>query len=117
MKCPGHRLREVFEAVGGVPVLVAVHQDASGNGLADALAYAKGIGFTRAGVLLTTFAEETETNLFGEQAVLCGGVSALVQAGFETSGFAKRCASYSRRFGAAASASSGWPTTTRDGRY
>jgi ketol-acid reductoisomerase len=83
-KCPGHRLREVFVAGGGVPALVAVHQDASGHALADALAYAKGIGSTRAGVLLTTFAEETETDLFGEQAVLCGGVSALVQAGFET---------------------------------
>jgi len=83
-KSPGHRVREVFLQGGGVPALVAVHQDASGNALSDALAYAKGIGCTRAGVLQTTFAEETETDLFGEQAVLCGGVSALVKAGFET---------------------------------
>jgi ketol-acid reductoisomerase len=83
-KSPGHRVREVFQHGGGVPALVAVHADTSGHALADALAYAKGIGCTRAGVLLTTFAEETETDLFGEQAVLCGGVSALVKAGFET---------------------------------
>jgi ketol-acid reductoisomerase len=83
-KAPGHRVREVFVEGGGVPGLVAVHQDASGHALDDALAYAKAIGCTRAGVLLTTFAEETETDLFGEQAVLCGGVSALVKAGFET---------------------------------
>jgi ketol-acid reductoisomerase len=83
-KSPGHRVREIFVEGGGVPALVAVDQDASGHALADALAYAKGIGSTRAGVLLTTFAEETETDLFGEQAVLCGGVSALVKAGFET---------------------------------
>jgi ketol-acid reductoisomerase len=83
-KSPGHRVREVYTQGGGVPALVAVHQDASGHALADALAYAKGIGCTRAGVLETTFAEETETDLFGEQAVLCGGVSALVKAGFET---------------------------------
>jgi ketol-acid reductoisomerase len=83
-KSPGHRVREVFADGGGVPALVAVHQDASGHALDDALAYAKGIGATRAGVLKTTFAEETETDLFGEQAVLCGGVSALVKAGFET---------------------------------
>jgi ketol-acid reductoisomerase len=67
-----------------VPALVAVHQDASGHAFADALAYAKGIGCTRAGVLATTFTEETETDLFGEQAVLCGGVVELVKAGFET---------------------------------
>ena len=83
-KAPGHRVREVFEEGGGTPCLVAVYQDASGHALADALAYAKGIGGTRAGVILTTFAEETETDLFGEQAVLCGGVSALVKAGFDT---------------------------------
>ncbi|MBX0327447.1 ketol-acid reductoisomerase [Oscillochloris sp. ZM17-4] len=83
-KSPGHRVREVYEQGGGVPALVAVQQDASGGALADALAYAKGIGSTRAGVLTTTFAEETETDLFGEQVVLCGGVSALVKAGFET---------------------------------
>jgi ketol-acid reductoisomerase len=83
-KSPGHRVREVFVQGGGVPALVAVEQDATGCALADALAYAKGIGCTRAGVLRTTFAEETETDLFGEQAVLCGGVSALVKAGFET---------------------------------
>src|SRR5688500_9779848 len=83
-KAPGHRVREVYSQGGGVPALVAVHQDASGNALEDALAYGKGIGSTKAGVLLTTFAEETETDLFGEQSVLCGGVSALVKAGFET---------------------------------
>ena len=83
-KAPGHRVREVFQQGGGVPALVAVHQDASGHALDDALAYAKALGCTRAGVLATTFEEETETDLFGEQAVLCGGVSALVKAGFET---------------------------------
>jgi ketol-acid reductoisomerase len=83
-KAPGHRVRELFVEGAGVPALVAVHADASGHALADALAYAKGIGSTRAGVLRTTFAEETETDLFGEQAVLCGGASALVKAGFET---------------------------------
>jgi ketol-acid reductoisomerase len=83
-KSPGHLLRSEFQAGRGVPALVAVHQDASGHALADALAYAAGIGCARAGVLETTFREETETDLFGEQAVLCGGVSALVQAGFET---------------------------------
>lgn len=83
-KAPGHRVREVFTQGGGVPALVAVHQDASGHALDDALAYAKALGCTRAGVLRTTFDEETETDLFGEQAVLCGGVSALVKAGFET---------------------------------
>jgi ketol-acid reductoisomerase len=83
-KAPGHRVREVFRDGGGVPALVAVHQDATGHALEDALAYARGIGCTRAGVLATTFSEETETDLFGEQAVLCGGVSALVKAGFET---------------------------------
>ena len=83
-KAPGHRVREVYVQGGGVPALVAVHQDASGHAQEDALAYGKGIGSTKAGVLLTTFTEETETDLFGEQAVLCGGVSALVKAGFET---------------------------------
>ncbi len=83
-KAPGHRVREVFVEGGGVPALVAVHQDASGNAHALALSYAKGIGSTRAGVLETTFKEETETDLFGEQAVLCGGVSAMIKAGFET---------------------------------
>jgi ketol-acid reductoisomerase len=83
-KAPGHRVREVFLEGAGVPALVAVHQDRSGHALDDALAYAKAIGSTRAGVLQTTFAEETETDLFGEQAVLCGGASALVKAGFET---------------------------------
>ena len=83
-KAPGHRVREVFQQGGGVPALVAVHQDASGHALDDALAYAKALGSTRAGVLETTFEEETETDLFGEQAVLCGGVSALVKAGFDT---------------------------------
>jgi ketol-acid reductoisomerase len=83
-KSPGHRVREVYTQGGGVPALVAVQQDATGGAFQDALAYAKGIGSTRAGVLTTTFAEETETDLFGEQVVLCGGVSALVKAGFET---------------------------------
>ena len=83
-KSPGHRVREVFVQGGGVPALVAVHQDVSGGAHADALAYARALGCTRAGVLETTFSEETETDLFGEQAVLCGGVSALVKAGFET---------------------------------
>ncbi len=83
-KGPGHRVRETFAAGEGVPALVAVHQDASGAAHQLALSYAKGIGATRAGALATTFAEETETDLFGEQAVLCGGLSALVKAGFET---------------------------------
>ncbi len=83
-KAPGHRVREVFVQGGGTPALLAVAQDASGQAHALALAYAWGIGATRAGVLETTFAEETETDLFGEQTVLCGGVAALVQAGFET---------------------------------
>jgi ketol-acid reductoisomerase len=83
-KAPGHRVREVFTEGGGVPALVAVEQDASGDALALALSYAKGIGCTRAGVLETTFTEETETDLFGEQAVLCGGTAALVKAGFHT---------------------------------
>ena len=82
-KSPGHRVREVFTEGGGVPGLVAVEQDASGKALAYALSYAKGIGCTRAGVLETTFTEETETDLFGEQAVLCGGAVALCKAGFE----------------------------------
>lgn len=83
-KAPGHRVRELFEEGVGTPGLVAVHQDASEQALKQALAYAKGIGCTRAGVIETTFTEETETDLFGEQAVLCGGVSALVEAGFNT---------------------------------
>ncbi len=82
-KAPGHRVREVFVEGSGVPALVAIHQDASGDALANALAYAKAIGSTRAGVLETTFAEETETDLFGEQTVLCGGVSELIKAAFE----------------------------------
>jgi ketol-acid reductoisomerase len=83
-KGPGHLVRRQFQDGRGVPCLVAVEQDASGNALALALSYAKGIGGTKAGVLQTTFTEETETDLFGEQAVLCGGTTALVQAGFET---------------------------------
>jgi ketol-acid reductoisomerase len=83
-KSPGHLVRSEYEAGRGVPGLVAVHQDASGGALPDALAYAAGIGCTRAGVIETSFREETETDLFGEQAVLCGGVTALVKAGFET---------------------------------
>jgi len=83
-KAPGHRVREVFREGAGVPGLVAIHADATGTARAMTLAYAKAIGCTRAGVIETTFAEETETDLFGEQAVLCGGVSALVTAGFDT---------------------------------
>jgi ketol-acid reductoisomerase len=83
-KAPGHRVREVFREGAGTPGLLAVHQDATGHAKATTLAYARAIGCTRAGVIETTFAEETETDLFGEQAVLCGGVSALVKAGFET---------------------------------
>jgi ketol-acid reductoisomerase len=83
-KAPGHRVREVFTEGGGTPALLAVEQDASGKAKSLALSYAKGLGCTRAGVLETTFTEETETDLFGEQAVLCGGVSELIKAGFET---------------------------------
>ena len=82
-KGPGHRVREVFTEGGGVPGLVAVEEDPSGMALENALSYAKAIGCTRGGVLETTFTEETETDLFGEQAVLCGGTAALVKAGFE----------------------------------
>ncbi len=83
-KGPGHLVRREYERGAGVPSLIAVYQDASGNAKATALAYARGIGATRAGVLETTFKEETETDLFGEQAVLCGGASELVRAGFDT---------------------------------
>ena len=83
-KSPGHMVRRQYEEGSGVPGLIAIEQDATGNAQALALAYAKGIGCTRAGVFETTFKDETETDLFGEQAVLCGGASALVQAGFET---------------------------------
>ena len=83
-KAPGHRMREVFTRGSGVPGLLAIHQDASGQAHEIGLAYAKGVGCTRAGVLDTTFKEETETDLFGEQTVLCGGVTALIKAGFET---------------------------------
>jgi len=83
-KAPGHRLRELFVEGMGTPCLLAVEQDASGQAKPFGLAYAKGIGGTRAGVIETTFAEETETDLFGEQVVLCGGVSALIESGFNT---------------------------------
>ena len=83
-KGPGHLVRRTYEDGGGVPALVAVAQDATGNAKALALAYAKGIGATRAGVLNTTFREETETDLFGEQVVLCGGLVELIRASFET---------------------------------
>ena len=83
-KAPGHRMREVFTKGSGVPGLLAVHQDASGQAHEVGLAYSRGIGCTRAGVLDTTFKEETETDLFGEQTILCGGVTALIKAGFET---------------------------------
>jgi ketol-acid reductoisomerase len=83
-KAPGHRVREVFTEGQGVPALVAVHQNASGHALENALAYALGLGSLKAGVIETTFREETESDLFGEQVVLCGGVSELIRAGFET---------------------------------
>ncbi len=83
-KSPGHRVRELFQEGGGTPALIAVERDATGHARPLTLSYAKAIGSTRAGVIETTFREETETDLFGEQAVLCGGVSALVKAGFET---------------------------------
>jgi ketol-acid reductoisomerase len=83
-KAPGHRVRELFVSGAGTPGLVAVHRDASGRALQLALAYGVGIGCARVGLLETTFAEETESDLFGEQAVLCGGVPALIQAGFDT---------------------------------
>ncbi|HEX5483002.1 MAG TPA: ketol-acid reductoisomerase [Terriglobia bacterium] len=83
-KSPGHRMRELFQEGVGVPGLLAVEQDASGNAEKTALAYAQAVGCLKAGVIRTTFKEETETDLFGEQTVLCGGVSALITAGFET---------------------------------
>ncbi|MBI2114892.1 MAG: ketol-acid reductoisomerase [candidate division NC10 bacterium] len=83
-KAPGHMMRQVYTEGSGVPALVAVYQNPSGKAKEMALAYARGIGCTRAGVLETTFKEETETDLFGEQTVLCGGISAMVKAGFET---------------------------------
>jgi ketol-acid reductoisomerase len=83
-KAPGHRVREVFTEGSGTPALVAIHQDASGKALENALAYALALGTLRAGVIETSFKEETETDLFGEQAVLCGGVSALIKAAFDT---------------------------------
>lgn len=83
-KSPGHRVRELFVEGTGVPALVAIHQDASGESLKNGLAYAKAIGSLKAGVIETSFKEETETDLFGEQVVLCGGVSELIKAGFET---------------------------------
>ena len=82
-KAPGHRVREVFVEGQGVPSLVAIHQDATGNALQNALAYGAGIGSTRAGIVATTFKEETETDLFGEQTVLCGGVTSLITNAFE----------------------------------
>ena len=83
-KAPGHIMRRLFKEGVGVPCLLAIHQDATGNAKRIALAYAKGVGGTKAGVIETTFREETETDLFGEQAVLCGGVTELVRAGFDT---------------------------------
>jgi ketol-acid reductoisomerase len=83
-KSPGHRVRELYVEGGGTPALVAVHQDATGKALPLALSYGSAIGVGRAGIVETTFTEETETDLFGEQAILCGGTSALVKAGFET---------------------------------
>ncbi|MFQ5575252.1 MAG: ketol-acid reductoisomerase, partial [Terriglobia bacterium] len=83
-KGPGHLVRRMYEQGAGVPALIAVYQDASGKAQARALAYAKGLGATRTGVIETTFKEETETDLFGEQSVLCGGASELIRAGFDT---------------------------------
>jgi ketol-acid reductoisomerase len=83
-KAPGHRVRELFTEGVGVPALVAIHQDASGHALENALAYALALGCLKAGVIETTFKEEAESDLFGEQSVLCGGVSELIRAGFET---------------------------------
>jgi ketol-acid reductoisomerase len=83
-KSPGHRVRELYVEGGGTPALIAVHQDATGQARALALSYGSAIGVGRAGIVETTFTEETETDLFGEQAILCGGTSALVKAGFET---------------------------------
>lgn len=83
-KSPGHMVRRMYQEGAGVPGLIAVHQDATGQAKETALAYAKGIGCTRAGVFETSFKEETETDLFGEQAVLCGGVTELIKAGFDT---------------------------------
>jgi ketol-acid reductoisomerase len=83
-KAPGHRVRELFTEGVGVPALVAIHQDAGGHALQNALAYALALGCLKAGVIETTFKEETESDLFGEQSVLCGGVSELIRAGFET---------------------------------
>jgi ketol-acid reductoisomerase len=83
-KAPGHRMREVFKEGKGVPALIAVYQDASGQAEKTALAYAQGVGATRAGVIKTTFAEEVETDWFGEQVILCGGISELMKASFET---------------------------------
>jgi ketol-acid reductoisomerase len=83
-KCPGHMVRQLYTEKSGPPAIIAVYQNASGKAKEQALAYAKGIGCARAGVIETTFAEETETDLFGEQAVLCGGVTSLITAGFET---------------------------------
>ncbi|MFC1961582.1 ketol-acid reductoisomerase [Chloroflexota bacterium] len=83
-KCPGHMLRQLYTENAGPPAIVAVEQDVSGKATTLALAYAKGIGCSRAGIIETSFAEETETDLFGEQTVLCGGISSLIKAGFET---------------------------------
>ena len=83
-KSPGHRMRELFQESVGVPALLAVHQDFSGQATENAIAYARAVGSTRAGVIATTFKEETETDLFGEQAVLCGGVTTLIKKGFNT---------------------------------
>ncbi len=96
-KGPGHIVRRLYEEGYGTPALIAVAQDATGNAREIALAYAAGIGAARAGILETTFAEETETDLFGEQAVLCGGLTQLIQAGFETlveAGYAPEIAYY-----------------------
>ena len=83
-KGPGHLVRRVFESGGAVPALVAIHQDATEGAMATALAYGKGIGSTRSGILETTFREETETDLFGEQAILCGGLTQMIKNAFET---------------------------------
>ena len=108
-KGPGHLVRRTYDEGGGAPCLIAVAQDATGKARDLALAYADAIGATRAGVLETTFEEETETDLFGEQVVLCGGLTALVQAGFET--LVKPATSPSRRTSSACTSSSSSSTS------
>ena len=112
-KAPGHRMRATFEEGNGVPGLLAIQQDASGNARELTLAYARGIGCTRAGVLNTTFKEETETDLFGEQTVLCGGVSALVKAAFGNPGRCRLPAGSRVLWNVCTNSSSSWTCSTK----